>query len=51
MLTLDATAAMEQRANVSFNGTIADKLVADKVCVMRRRDVIVPERPVHVMVN
>ena len=51
MLTLDATAAVEQRTYVPFDCAIANKLVPDKVRVMRRRNVVVRERSSHVLMN
>lgn len=50
-LTLDATAAVEQRTDVPFDCAIANKLVPDKVRVMRRRNVVVRKRSCHVLMN
>lgn len=48
-LTLDAAAAAEQRADVALERARADELVADEVCVVRARDIVLAHRPAHVV--
>jgi len=51
MLTLNAPAAVEQRADISLDCAIANELVPNEVSVMRGRNVVVPKRSCHIMMN
>lgn len=48
-LTLNASAAREERANVSFHSTITNQLMADEVRVVRARDEVVRDRQRHIL--
>ena len=47
--TLDTPCTVEECADVPFERTAADELVADEVRIVRARDVVLRQRPVHVL--
>jgi hypothetical protein len=51
VLTFDASAAREERANVPFYSTITNQLMADEVCVVRARNEVVRDRQRHILGN
>jgi len=51
VLTLDASAAREERANVPFHSAITNQLMTDEVRVVRARDEVVRDRQRHILGN
>jgi hypothetical protein len=51
VLTFDASAAREERANVPFHSAFTNQLITHKVCVVRARDEVVRDRQGHILPN